>query len=55
MGLSESNALGLIKADTEQAKVDAHLEQQRRKVETSPSGGAAVGATAPATIVIKSV
>ena len=36
-------------------KIDAHLEQQRRKVETSPSGGAAVGATAPALIVIKSV
>ena len=55
MGLSESNALGLIKPDTEQAKIDAHLEQQRRKAETSPSGGAAAGATAPATILIKSV
>ena len=55
MGLSESNALGLIKPDTEQAKIDAHLEQQRRKAESSPSGGAAAGATAPATILIKSV
>jgi hypothetical protein len=55
VGLSESNALGLIKTDTEQAKIDAHLEQQRRKAETSPSGGAAAGATAPATILIKSV
>jgi hypothetical protein len=62
VGLSESNALGLIKPDTEQAninteqaKIDAHLEQQRRKAETSPSGGAAAGATAPATILIKSV
>jgi hypothetical protein len=55
VGLSESNALGLIKPDTEQAKIDAHLEQQRRKAETSPSGGAAAGATAPATIFIKSV
>jgi hypothetical protein len=55
VGLSESNALGRIKPDTEQAKNDAHLEQQRRKAETSPSGGAAAGATAPATILIKSV
>ena len=55
VGLSESNVLGLIKPDTEQAKIDAHLEQQRRKAETSPSGGAAAGATAPATILIKSV
>jgi hypothetical protein len=54
VGLSESNALGLIKPDTEQAKIDGHLEQQRRKAETSPSGGAAAGATAPATILIKS-
>jgi hypothetical protein len=55
VGLSESNASGLIKADTEQAKIDGHLEQQRRKAETSPSGGAAADATAPATILIKSV
>jgi hypothetical protein len=55
VGLSESNALGLIKPGTEQAKIDGHLEQQRRKAETSPSGGAAAGATAPATILIKSV
>ncbi len=54
LGLSESNALTLIKPDTEQAKIDAHLEQQRRKAQTSPSGGAAAGATAPATILIKS-
>jgi hypothetical protein len=27
--LSDSNGLGLIKPDTEQAKIDAHLEQQR--------------------------
>jgi hypothetical protein len=55
VGLSEFNALGLIKTDTVQAKIDGHLEQQRRKAETSPSGGAAAGATAPATILIKSV
>ena len=36
-------------------KIDAHLEQQRRKVETSPSDGAAASVTAPATILIKSV
>jgi hypothetical protein len=53
--LSESNGLGLIKPDRVRAKIDAHLEQQRRKAETSPPGGAAVGATAPALIVIKSV
>jgi hypothetical protein len=47
--------VGLIKPDTEQAKIDGHLQQQRRKAETSPSGGAAAGATAPATILIKSV
>ena len=55
MSLSESNALGRIKLDTERAKIDAHLEQQRRKAETSPSGGASAGATAPVTILIKSV
>jgi hypothetical protein len=55
VGLSESNISGPNKCDTEQAKIDAHLEQQRRKAETSPSGGAAAGATAPATILIKSV
>jgi hypothetical protein len=53
VGLSESNVLGLIKPDTEQAKIDSHLEKQRRKAETSPSGGAAAGATAPATVLIK--
>ena len=30
VGLSESNALRLIKPDAEQAKIDAHPEQQRR-------------------------
>ena len=55
VGLFESNGLGLIKPDTEQAKIDGHLEQQRRKAETSSSGGAAAGATAPATNLIKSV
>jgi hypothetical protein len=43
-----------LKPKTEQAKIDAHLEQQRRKAKTSPSGGAAAGATSPATILIKS-
>ena len=55
MGLSESNISGPNKSDTEQAKIDAHLEQHRRKAETSPSGGGAASATAPATILIKSV
>ncbi len=32
---------GTNKPDTEQAKIDAHLEQQHRKAETSPSGGPA--------------
>jgi hypothetical protein len=50
VGLSESTALGLIKPDTEQAKIDAHLQQQRHKTETSPSGGVAAP---PATILIK--
>jgi hypothetical protein len=36
-------------------KIHAHVEQQRRKAETSPSGGAAAGVTALATILIKSV
>jgi hypothetical protein len=35
----------MLKPETEQAKIDAHLEQQRRKAKTSPSGGAAAGAT----------
>jgi hypothetical protein len=52
VGLSESNVSGPGKPDTEQAKIDA---QQRRDAETSPSGGAAAGATADATILIKSV
>jgi hypothetical protein len=55
VGLSESNVLGLSKPDTEQAKVDAHLEEQCRKAETCSSGGAAAGATAPANDLIKSV
>ena len=55
MGLSESNALGFIKPDTQKAKIDVHLEQQRRKTETSPTGGSTAGATTPATILIKSV
>jgi hypothetical protein len=43
-GHSESNVSGPNKPDTEQAKIDAHLEQQHRKAETSPSG---VAATVP--------
>ena len=55
MGLSESKALGLIKPDTERAKIDAHLEQQRRKAQTSLlCGAAAACATAPSTSLIKS-
>ena len=53
--LSESGVSGPNKSDTEQVKIDSHLEQQCRKAETSPSGGAAAGVTAPVTIVIKSV
>ncbi len=34
VGLSESNALGLIKPETEQAKIDANLEEQCREAET---------------------
>ena len=55
MNPSESNVSGPKKLETEQAKIDAHMEQQRRKAETSPSGSAGAGATAPATILIKSV
>ena len=55
MNTSESNVSGPKKLDTEQAKIHAHMDQQRRKAETSPSGGAAAGAAAPATILIKSV
>ena len=53
--LSESGVSGPNKPDTEQVKIDSHLEEQCRKAETSPSGGAAVGVTDPVTIVIKSV
>ena len=38
MGLSESNGLGLIKPDAEQAKIDAHLEQQCRSHQRGRSG-----------------
>ncbi len=56
MGLSVSNDVSEPnKPDTEQAKIDDHLEQRRRKTETSPSGGAAADATAPATTLLKSV
>jgi hypothetical protein len=40
-GHSQSNVSEPNKPDTEQAKIDAHLEQQHRKAETSPSGGPA--------------
>ena len=56
MGLYKSNDVSEPnKPDTEQAKIDAHLEQQSRKSETSLSGGAAARAPAPATTSIKSV
>jgi hypothetical protein len=56
VGLSESNDVSEPnKPDPEQAKIDAHLEQRRLNTETRPSGGAAAGATAPATTLIKSV
>ena len=37
MNPSESNVSGPKKPDTEQAKIRAYMEQQRRKAETSPS------------------